>query len=200
LLARDLGVASEDDQRDQRSGNDHEKAENNPRLEPDPSLEEIAAAIPRGEVAAAVVIGGPGNGKSRLLDEIANRAEHANLLRVVGYEPEQKVPLASAAEPLRALTELAPAGETLGPMVFTPTEEASPLEPLRVFEAAHRAIRMAGAALVSTTCSGWTTSRSRSLPQPGRRDWRAPARPNRSRTTLGSGGGPPPGDHPARRP
>jgi predicted ATPase len=71
-------------------------------------LAEIAGAPLAGDVAAAVVVGEPGSGKSRLLAEAAARAEATTQFRVVGYEPEQQVPLAAAADLLRALTETTP--------------------------------------------------------------------------------------------
>ena len=55
-----------------------------------------------GEVAAAIVVGDPGSGKSRLLGEAAARTDLPNHFRVVGFEPESEVPLAAASEFLRA--------------------------------------------------------------------------------------------------
>src|SRR5919106_3848874 len=87
------------------------------------ALGEIAGAAARGDVAAAVVVGDPGTGKSRLLAEIADRAQAANAFRVVGYEPERLVPLAAAADVLRALASRPSAGDRLGAMVFDRGEE-----------------------------------------------------------------------------
>ena len=56
-------------------------------------LGEIAGAAERGDVAAAVVIGDPGSGKSRLLREAAARADLSTQFSLIGYEPESKVPL-----------------------------------------------------------------------------------------------------------
>jgi ABC-type cobalamin transport system ATPase subunit len=61
-------------------------------------LDEITGAAGAGHVAAAVVVGEPGSGKSRLLAEAAGRAPLSNRFRVVGYEPEREVPLAAASD------------------------------------------------------------------------------------------------------
>jgi DNA-binding CsgD family transcriptional regulator len=127
------------------------------------SLGAVAAAAARGEVTAAVVVGDPGSGKSRLLAEVADRAEAANRFRVVGYEPERQVPLASAADLLRALSELAPAGRRLGSLVFEPSEEGSALERVQVFETAHRVLRVTGATLVLIDDLQWVDDLSLAL-------------------------------------
>jgi DNA-binding NarL/FixJ family response regulator len=110
-------------------------------------LAEIGTAAQGAEVAAAVVIGEPGSGKSRLLAEIGNEMEPANRFRVIGYEAERQVPLASAADLLRALTALTP----------------SVLEPVQVFEAAHRALRRAGATLILVDDLQWVDELSLAL-------------------------------------
>ena len=77
------------------------------------ALAEISRGAVRGEVAVAVVVGDPGSGKSRLLGETATRTELPSHFRVVGFEPESEVPLASASEFLRALTGATPHGRRL---------------------------------------------------------------------------------------
>jgi predicted ATPase len=67
------------------------------------ALAQIADVAIRGEAAAAIVVGDPGSGKSRLLGEAAARTDLPNRFRVVGFEPESEVPLAAASELLRAL-------------------------------------------------------------------------------------------------
>ena len=52
------------------------------------ALGEVADVAGRGQVAAALVVGDPGSGKSRLLAEATARIRITNLFRVVGYEPE----------------------------------------------------------------------------------------------------------------
>lgn len=126
------------------------------------TLGEVAATAVRGDVAAAVLVGDPGSGKSRILAEVADRAEPATRFRVTGYEPERQVPLASAADLLRALGELTPAGRRLGSLVFA-ADEGPALEPVQVFEAAHRALRMAGTALILVDDLQWVDELSLAL-------------------------------------
>ncbi|MGH3080145.1 MAG: LuxR C-terminal-related transcriptional regulator [Gaiellaceae bacterium] len=121
------------------------------RLDELASLGEIVDAAAEGDVAAAVVVGDPGAGKSRLLAEVADRAGRPNLFRVTGYEPERQVPLASAAELLRALS------------VFDSAEEGSGREPIQIFEAAHRALRAGGPAFVLVDDLQWVDDLSLAL-------------------------------------
>src|SRR5919201_6864832 len=94
----------------------------------------------RGRSAAAVVVGDPGSGKSRILAETAARAALPSQFRIVGYEPESEVPFASAADFLQALAGATQQGRRLEALVFALEKDAAPLDPIRVFEAAHRAL------------------------------------------------------------
>jgi DNA-binding NarL/FixJ family response regulator len=128
------------------------------------ALAEISRAAVRGEVAAAIVVGDPGSGKSRLLGEAAARTDLPNQFRVVGFEPESEVPLAAASEFLRALTNATPQGGQLETLVFgAAPEDAWPLEPVRVFESAHRAFRAIGPALVLVDDLQWLDDLSLAL-------------------------------------
>ena len=104
------------------------------------TLAEVAQTASASGTAAAVVIGDPGSGKSRLLAEARSRAALEHSFSVVGYEPERNVPLAAAAPMLRALAEVSRDGPLLDALLFRP-EGAGSLEPVRVFEAAHRVVR-----------------------------------------------------------
>src|SRR5437660_632955 len=100
------------------------------------TLEALIARAEEGAVAG-LVFGDPGSGKTRLLAETVERAGVENTARIVGYEPERNVPLSASAEFLHVLAS-SPAGRRLNALVFEP--ETSGLEPMRIFEAAHRAV------------------------------------------------------------
>jgi DNA-binding CsgD family transcriptional regulator len=128
------------------------------------ALSEVAAAAASGNAAAALVVGDPGSGKSRLLAEAAARIRMKSLFRVVGYEPESYVPLAAASDLLRGLSGAGPAGQRLdGLLLGGADEQNSPLEPLRIFEAAHRALRAAGPTLVLVDDLQWVDELSLAL-------------------------------------
>src|SRR5690348_8936113 len=81
-------------------------------------LQAAGRAAVAGNVAAGLVVGEPGAGKSRLLAEAAKRIPLGRQFQVVGYEPERQVPFAAAADLLRALAGLGGAGRRLGELVF----------------------------------------------------------------------------------
>jgi predicted ATPase len=120
-------------------------------------LDEITGAAAAGHfAAAAVVVGEPGSGKSRLLAEAAGRAPLSTRFRVVGYEPEREVPLAAVSDLLLGLAGMAPTAHGLEALLFGDNrEEAAVLQPLRIFESAHRALRMVGPALVLVDDVQW---------------------------------------------
>jgi DNA-binding CsgD family transcriptional regulator len=126
-------------------------------------LDEVGRAASAGEVAAAVVVGDAGCGKSRLLHETADRSAVARVFRIIGYEPERQVPLAAASDLLRALVDT-PAGRRLGVLLFdTARERSSALEPVRVFEAVHQAVRTIAPALVLVDDVQWVDELSVAL-------------------------------------
>jgi predicted ATPase len=128
------------------------------------ALGEVAAAVASCQAAAGLVVGHPGSGKSRLLAEAAARIRMKNLFRVVGYEPESDVPLAAASDLLRGLAGAGPDGHRLDRLMLGQADEASsPLEPVRIFEAAHRALREAGPALVLVDDLQWMDQLSLAL-------------------------------------
>jgi DNA-binding CsgD family transcriptional regulator len=91
--------------------------------------------------AVALVIGDPGSGKSRLLAEASARTRTRNVMRLAGYEAESAVPLAAASTLLRMLANAGENGATLNALLFaSPGDGGTSLDPLRVFEAAHRAL------------------------------------------------------------
>ena len=101
------------------------------------ALAEVGSTRAPGPVAA-LVVGEPGCGKSRLLAEARMRSALPHSFAVVGYEAERRVPLAAASGLLRTLVD-APEHGTLVEAVVFDASNTAPLEPVRVFEAAHRA-------------------------------------------------------------
>jgi hypothetical protein len=94
-----------------------------------------------GSTAAALVTGDPGSGKTRLLAEASARADVANRFRVDGYVTEQNVALGAASRFLRELARVEGDGRMLEELLFQASgSETSAIEPVRVFEIAHRAL------------------------------------------------------------
>jgi len=123
---------------------------------------EVASVGSRVGPAAALVVGEAGSGKSRLLAEASDRVEMLQRFRVAGYEPERAVPLASTAGLLRALVDAPEHGGRLESLLFgAPT--GSPLESVRIFEAAHRALRALEPALLMIDDLHWVDARSLAL-------------------------------------
>ena len=102
------------------------------------ALVEVGAQAHDG-LSAVMIMGDPGSGKTRLVAEASGRLGDLTQLRVVGYEPERDVPLTAAADLLRILGEVPDGGDRLHAVVFEP-DRASALDPMRLFEAAHRAL------------------------------------------------------------
>ena len=123
-------------------------------------LERIVDLIASPDVAsAAVILGDPGVGKSRLLEEVTS-ATGGRLLPVIGYESERLVPLAASADLLRALTSVPVFGDALDELLFRGRTGA---EPVRVFELAHRALAASGPALIVVDDLQWLDDLSLAL-------------------------------------
>jgi DNA-binding CsgD family transcriptional regulator len=121
-------------------------------------LEELFARSGDG-VLAAIVMGDPGTGKTRLLAEAVDRFAPHETARIVGYEPEQSVPLAACADLLHAFSA-APAGRGLRLLL----EQGTPaLAPMRIFEAAHRALDAVGPLLLVVDDLQWVDQLSLAL-------------------------------------
>jgi DNA-binding CsgD family transcriptional regulator len=104
-------------------------------------LESVCStAKAEGRPAAGLISGLPGSGKTRLLAELCSR-QRATQLRVVGYAAGTRVPLAAAGDLLHALAKVPGTGSLLNELLSSTAPAADrSLEPLRLFEAARRAL------------------------------------------------------------
>jgi DNA-binding NarL/FixJ family response regulator len=117
---------------------------------------DLAQGVMRGEgPAVALVLGEPGSGKSRLLTEACSRITLPERTLLAGYAPEATIPLAMARGLLRRLAEVPGPGGTVAALVFDPIPEAGPVEPVRLFEAAYRALAALGPVLVAVDDVQW---------------------------------------------
>jgi len=112
--------------------------------------------------AAALITGEPGSGKTRLLAEMLAGPRAARLVRVVGFEPNQGVPLAAVGEVIRQLSTVPVHGPSLEGLVFGGREKAS-RAPLRIFEAAHRALSSHGPLVIGIDDLQWVDDQSLGL-------------------------------------
>jgi DNA-binding CsgD family transcriptional regulator/tetratricopeptide (TPR) repeat protein len=111
--------------------------------------------------AAVLVIGEPGSGKTRFLAEVLQRSRLRSA-RVHGFEPSQTVPLAAAAGLVRILAEVPLVGADLGRLVFgSPGNDTR--EPLRIYEAAHRALGSSAPILIAIDDLQWVDDLSLGL-------------------------------------
>jgi DNA-binding CsgD family transcriptional regulator len=112
---------------------------------------------------AALVLGEPGSGKSRLLTEACSRIILPERILLAGYAPEATIPLAMARGLLERLAEVPGPGRTVAALVFDPVPEAGPIEPVRLFEAAYRALGELGPVLVALDDLQWVDEVSLAL-------------------------------------
>ena len=127
------------------------------------ALRDLCRQVVRGRVSAvAVVIGDPGSGKSRLLAEFQSLVDVREQISISGYELEQNVPLACARGLLERLKG-APGGEALEELAFGTRAGAAPVEQVRLFEAAYRALGALSPVLVVVDDLHWADDASLAL-------------------------------------
>jgi DNA-binding CsgD family transcriptional regulator len=129
-------------------------------------LDALASLVRRARLerapTAALITGEPGSGKSSLLGELLRRAAPLQTIRVAGFEPMQSVPLAAVADLIRHLAKAPGDGAVLERLVFR-GPEAEDRDPLRIFEAAHRALASEGPMLIAIDDLQWVDERSLAL-------------------------------------
>jgi DNA-binding CsgD family transcriptional regulator len=122
-----------------------------------------AAGAASGRPTVVAISGAAGLGKSRLLEEVRASLDADLKVALVGYEPERSVPF-GAARPLIAATR----GYAPDPPDSLPREGAddldeSWLDPVRLFEATHQALRGAGRVLLTLDDVQWMDEASMGL-------------------------------------
>ena len=123
----------------------------------------IGHALERLGPASGIVVGPPGSGKSRLLLEAIRGADPASVLRVVGHEPEQAVPLAAARDLLRALGRSPRGGRRLRAAAFGEQSWGATSAPLGLFEAAYRCLAERAPVIISVDDLQWIDELSTAL-------------------------------------
>ena len=131
-------------------------------LELDTLVELAHGALRASAASAAFVRGDPGSGKTRLLAEAVRTSRVPRSVRIAGFEPMQAVSLGAAGDLLRLLAEAPRSGAMLDHLAFG-GPDSTDRDPLRIFEAAHRALASSGPLLVGIDDVQWLDERTVAL-------------------------------------
>jgi DNA-binding CsgD family transcriptional regulator len=104
------------------------------------ALMELPGRLAEGHSVAGLIVGDPGSGKTRLLNEVRKRVTGTELPAIAGYESGQGLPLAAASDFLRSLTDVGVEGARLGALLYEESHLGSGPELLRIYESAHRCL------------------------------------------------------------
>ena len=121
----------------------------------------IAASRRERRIGAMVLIGDPGIGKSRLLDEAEGAFGADGIYRFAGYEPESSVPLAAASPLLRRLAATSEDRTFHG--LLDPGAEVGGLDAIRIFESVHRQLARQRSAVLLVDDLQWVDALSLAL-------------------------------------
>lgn len=111
---------------------------------------------------ACVLIGEPGAGKTRLLAELRGMVQGGEHISMAGYELERTIPLAAARSLLLRLDTSS--GDAVDAILSASgSAGGGPMEPVRLFEAAHRALTGLGPVLLVVDDLHWVDDTSVAL-------------------------------------
>ncbi|MGH2752234.1 MAG: AAA family ATPase [Actinomycetota bacterium] len=119
------------------------------------ALIELAGRVAEGRSIGALVVGEPGSGKTRLLNEFRGRVGGARVPVVAGYESARDLPLAAASDFLRSLTNAGDEGARLRTLLYEERRRGSGPELLQICESAHRCLSRLDRALVLVDDLQW---------------------------------------------
>ncbi|MBI2781337.1 MAG: AAA family ATPase [Chloroflexi bacterium] len=112
--------------------------------------------------AAGLIEGEPGSGKTWLLAEASRRSAAGEVIALAGFEPSQRIPLAAAGPLLQRLAKVPAHGTLLDRLVFGEAAGEA-RDPLRIFEAAHRAAASQGSMLLAIDDLQWVDEQTLAL-------------------------------------